>query len=43
MWVDNVKVELLEIGLGGVDWIGLAQERYRRTSLLNAVMNLRVP
>jgi hypothetical protein len=27
MWVDNIKIELLEIGWGGVDWIGLAQDR----------------
>jgi hypothetical protein len=43
MWVDNVKVELLEIGLGGVDWIGLAQDRYRWRALVNSVMNFRVP
>jgi hypothetical protein len=36
-WVDNIKMDLLEIGWGGVDWIGLAQDR------MNAVMNLRVP
>jgi hypothetical protein len=28
-WMDNIKMDLLEIGLGGVDWIGLAQDRYR--------------
>jgi hypothetical protein len=28
-WIDNIKVDLLEIGLGDVDWIGLAQDRYR--------------
>jgi hypothetical protein len=28
-WIDNIKMDLLEIGLGGVDWIGLAQGRYR--------------
>jgi hypothetical protein len=29
MWMDNIKMELLEIGLNVVDWIGLAQDRYR--------------
>jgi hypothetical protein len=42
-WIDNIKVDLLEIELGGVDWIGLVQDRYRRRALVNAVMNLRVP
>jgi hypothetical protein len=27
MWVDNIKMDLLEIGCDGVDWIGLAQDR----------------
>jgi hypothetical protein len=40
--VYNVQVELSEIGLSVVDWIGLAQERYRWRALVNAVMNLRV-
>jgi hypothetical protein len=42
-WIDNIKMNLLEIGLGVVDWIGLAQDRYRWRALVNAVMNLRVP
>jgi hypothetical protein len=42
-WIDNIKMDLLEIGLGVVDWIGLAQDRYRWRALMNAVMNLRVP
>jgi hypothetical protein len=41
--MDNIKMELLEVGLSVVDWIGLAQDRYRRRALVNAVMNLRVP
>jgi hypothetical protein len=41
--IDNIKMDLLEIGLGGVDWIGLAQDRYRWRALVNAVMNLQVP
>jgi hypothetical protein len=36
-------MELLEIGLKFVDWIGLAQDRYRWRALINSVMNLRVP
>jgi hypothetical protein len=42
-WVGNIKMALLEIGLGGVDWIGLAQDRYRWRAHVNSVMNLRVP
>jgi hypothetical protein len=42
-WVDNIKMNLLEIGWGGVDWIGLAQDRDKWRALVNAVMNLRVP
>jgi hypothetical protein len=42
-WVDNIKVDLLEIGWGGVDWIGIAQDRDKWRALANAVMNLRVP
>jgi hypothetical protein len=41
--MDNIKMNLLEIGLNVVDWIGLAQDRYRWRALANAVMNLRVP
>jgi hypothetical protein len=42
-WINNIKTDHLEIGLCGVDWIGLAQDRYRWRALVNAVMNLRVP
>jgi hypothetical protein len=42
-WVDNIKVDLIEIGLSVVDRIGLAQDRYRWRALVNTVMNLRVP
>jgi hypothetical protein len=37
------KMDLLEIGLNVVDWIGLAQDRFRWTALVSLVMNLRVP
>jgi hypothetical protein len=42
-WIDNIKIDLLEIGLNVVDWFGLAQDRYRWRALVNSVMNLRVP
>jgi hypothetical protein len=42
-WMDNIKMELLEIGLNVVNLIGLAQDRYRWRALVNSVMNLRVP
>jgi hypothetical protein len=41
--IDNIKMSLLEIGLSVVDWIGLAQDRYRWRAFVNAVMNLWVP
>jgi hypothetical protein len=42
-WIDNITLDLLETGLNGVDWIGLAQDGYRWRALVNSVMNLRVP
>jgi hypothetical protein len=42
-WIDNIKMDLLEIGLNVVDWIGLAQDRYRWRAVVNSIMNLRVP
>jgi hypothetical protein len=42
-WVDNIKMDLREIGWGGMDWIDLAQDRDQWRALLNALMNLRVP
>jgi hypothetical protein len=42
-WIDNIKMNLLEIGLNVVDWIGLARDRYRWRAVVNSVMNLRVP
>jgi hypothetical protein len=42
-WMDNIKMDLLERGLNVVDWIGLAQDRYRWRALVDSVMNLRVP
>jgi hypothetical protein len=42
-WIDNIKMDLLDIGLSVMDWIGLAQVRYRWRTLVYSVMNLRVP
>jgi len=42
-WEDNTKMDLQEVGCGGVDWIYLALDRDRWWALVNAVMNLRVP
>jgi hypothetical protein len=42
-WMDNIKMDLLDIGMNVVDWIVLAQDRYRWRALVNSVMNLRVP
>jgi hypothetical protein len=41
--VDNIKMDLREIGWGGMDWIDLAQDRVQWKVLVNTVMNLRVP
>jgi hypothetical protein len=42
-WMNNIKMDLLEIGVNVLDRIGLAQDRYRWRTLVNSVMNLRVP
>ena len=42
-WEDSIKIDLQELGCGGMDWIELAQDKDRRRELVNAVMNLRVP
>ena len=42
-WEDNIKMNLQEVGCGGMDWIELAQGRDRCRALVNVVMNLRVP
>jgi hypothetical protein len=42
-WIDNINMNLLDIELSVVDWIGLAQGRYSWRALVNSVMNLLVP
>jgi hypothetical protein len=42
-WVDNIKMELREIGWGDMDWIDLIQDRDQWRVLVNTAMNLWVP
>jgi hypothetical protein len=42
-WVKNIGMDFGEVGWGDVDWIGLAQDRYRWRALVNSILNLRVP
>ena len=42
-WVDNIRMNLQEVGCGYMNWIGLDQDRDSRRTLVSAVMNLRVP
>jgi hypothetical protein len=42
-WVDNIRMDLAEVGRGDVDWIDLAQDRDRWRAVVNSVLNLRVP
>ena len=42
-WVDNIRMDLQEVGYGSTDWIRLAQDRDSWWTLVSAVMNLRVP
>ena len=41
--VDNIRLDLQEVGCGYMDWTGLAQDRERWWTLVSAVMNIRVP
>jgi hypothetical protein len=42
-WVDNIRLDLGEVGWDDMDWIGLAHDRNRWRALVNSVLNLRVP
>jgi hypothetical protein len=42
-WVDDIRIDLREIGWGGMDWISLAQDRDQWRALLSTVLNLWVP
>jgi hypothetical protein len=42
-WLDNIRMDLVEVGWGDVDWIGLAQDTDRWRALVNSVLNLRIP
>jgi len=42
-WEDNIKMDLQEVGGGGMDWVEMAQDSNRWWALVTAVMNLRVP
>ena len=42
-WEDNIRMDLQEVGCGGMDWIELTQERDRWRALMNTIMKLRVP
>jgi hypothetical protein len=41
--VDNIKIDVIEIGWDGMDWIILAQDRDKWRALVNTIMNFRVP
>jgi hypothetical protein len=42
-WLNNIRMDLVEVGWDDVDWIGLAQDRDRWRALVSSVLNLRVP
>jgi hypothetical protein len=42
-WVNNIRTNIVEVGWGDVDWIGLAQDKNRWRALVNSALNLRVP
>jgi hypothetical protein len=42
-WVNNIRMDLVDVGWGDVDWVGLAQDSDRWRACVNSVLNLRVP
>jgi hypothetical protein len=42
-WLDNIRMDLVDVGWGDVDWIGLAQDRDMWRALVNSVLNIRIP
>jgi hypothetical protein len=42
-WVDNIRMDIGEVGWGDVDWINLVKDRNRWRALVNSVLNLQVP
>jgi hypothetical protein len=42
-WVDNIRMDVGDVGWGDVDWIGLAEDRNRWRAVVNSVLNLRAP
>jgi hypothetical protein len=42
-WLDSIRMDIVEVGWGEVDWVGLAQDRDRWRALVNSILNLRVP
>jgi hypothetical protein len=42
-WLDNIRMDLAEVGWGDEEWVGMAQDRDSWRALVNSVLNLRVP
>jgi hypothetical protein len=42
-WVDNIKMDLRDIGCDGMDWVDVAQDRNQWMAIVNTVMSLRIP
>jgi hypothetical protein len=43
IWLDNIKMDVIEIGWSGMDWTDLAQDKDQWSTLVNMVMNLQIP
>jgi hypothetical protein len=43
VWLDNIRMDLADVGWGDVDWIDLAQNRDRRSAVVSSVLELQVP